>query len=75
MSDQADNLRQLVRARRAWGELALEELPPPVTVPRSGGSPLLADGASAAAHPRAGTKRACLLVSLAARWALDRIGR
>ena len=30
MSDQADNLRQLVRAQREWRELTLEDPPAPV---------------------------------------------
>jgi hypothetical protein len=33
MSDQADNLRQLVRAQRVWRELTLQDSPTPVVRP------------------------------------------
>jgi hypothetical protein len=75
MSDQADNLRQLVRARREWRESALEELPPPVNEPRSARSLFLIRRECEDPRRRAGAKRDGLLVTLVARWALGRISR
>ena len=73
MSDQADNLRQLVRARREWREAAAE---PPGT-PRSSPGPFLP--AEGQAHrevvPKATRKGGGLLTALAARWAIARANR
>jgi hypothetical protein len=73
MSDQADNLRQLVRARREWREAAAE---PPVT-PRSTPGPLLSAVGQARREvlPKPARRGGGLLVTLAARWALARANR
>jgi ferric-dicitrate binding protein FerR (iron transport regulator) len=42
MSDQADNLRRLVQARRLWRELAREDLPTPAHRPGTDRALLLA---------------------------------
>ena len=77
MSDQADHLRQLVRAHRAWRELAMEE--PSATI---------AAGCSKPTQPMApGTGRKGwtpgldlslglgLRAAQVARWALSHVGR
>jgi hypothetical protein len=75
MSDQADNLRQLVRARREWRETAEE---PPVVSPGthcSARMSFLAAEAREETRSSLARKGGGLLVALAARWAFARISR
>jgi hypothetical protein len=72
MSDQADNLRQLVRARREWREAA-DPLDTPRSVP---GPSLAAEGqVRREIRPKPPRKGGGLLLALAARWALARANR
>ena len=73
MSDQADNLRQLVRARREWREAAAE----PLSTPRSTPGPFPSEEGRARREIllKPARKGGGLLLALAARWALARAHR
>jgi hypothetical protein len=75
MSDQADNLRQLVRARRQWREIGLEVLSSPARQPRPRRALLIAGDKSSKSDGRADGKLTGQFLTLAARWAWGRIGR
>jgi hypothetical protein len=72
MSDQADSLRQLVRARREWRELTLEELTTPVSRPRPARASFLDGGEDDEGRPPIGGNRVGVLMVRAARWAFGR---
>lgn len=77
MPDQADNLRQLVRAHRAWRETVLEDSPAPLAGRRWGQDWLRLADPRGDARPwgrREGWGRARLL-AIVARWVLGRVGR
>jgi len=73
MSDQADSLRQLVRAQRQWREYALREQPVAVSRPRFP-EPSRRDRGSGADRPRRRGNGIGVLMARAARWAFARSG-
>jgi hypothetical protein len=76
MSDQADNLRRLVQARRLWRELAREDPPTPAHGPRTDRALLLAP-ACGKRHEllrKADGVLAGLLPALVAVWTRGRAG-
>jgi hypothetical protein len=76
MADQADNLRQLVRARREWRQLVVEERSAPVSSQRFMWARLLASAKKEkAGRPSFGAQNVSFWVAQAARWALGRVVR
>jgi hypothetical protein len=76
MADQADNLRQLVRARREWRQLVVEGQSASAAGPRSTWTrPLGAGVGEKASRPPAGARKVGVWVVQAARWALGRVIR
>lgn len=72
MSDQADNLRQLVRAQRQWRELALQEQSATVSRPRFPDAFPLEQDKVTEGRPRTRGKGIGVFVARAARWAFGR---
>ncbi len=72
MSDQADSLRQLVRAQRLWREIAPREQPTRLSRTGFPVASMLKRGVENGRRlPKCGTGVGCLVVR-AARWALGR---
>ena len=75
MSDQADNLRQLVRAKRVWRELTLEDPPAPVERHSATWDNLLSGGMRERARPGTRAGGAVVFAVRAARWVFGRSAR
>ena len=75
MSDQADNLRQLVRAQRVWRELTLEDPPAPVPRHSARWDALLSGGKSERDRPGERFGGVVIFAVRAARWVLGRTAR
>jgi hypothetical protein len=75
MSDQADNLRQLVRARREWRETEAGRAAGAAATLRSARESSLAAEGRGETRFGLARKGGGLLMTLAARWALARIAR
>ncbi len=73
MSDQADSLRQLVRAQRQWRELALRDEPAMASPQRLRGTFMQACGNNND-RPRIRGRGVGLFLARAARWAFPRAG-
>jgi len=73
MSDQADSLRQLVRAQRQWRELTLQKQPVVVSRPRFPDASMLERG-NDDDRPRIRGNGIGVFMARAARWACARAG-
>jgi len=73
MSDQADSLRQLVRAQRQWREYTLREQPVVVSRPRFPDVSMLERG-NDADRPRLRGNGIAVFMARAARWAFALAG-
>ncbi len=75
MSDQADHLRQLVRAHRAWRELARDERCAAAAVSCSKPTRLILRGQARGSGPSTRDLSLWFWAARAARWALGHMGR
>lgn len=75
MSDQADNLRRLVRARREWREAAVAPASQRVDTSRAVRETSVAPVEQGEVRARPAPRSGGLLTVLAARWALARADR
>jgi hypothetical protein len=75
MSDQADNLRQLVKARREWREPAVEPALRPAGIPRAARESSFVAEEQAKTRARPAWRGGGLLMALAVRWAVVRTQR
>jgi len=74
MSDQADSLRQLVRAQRQWREFTLQEQPAVVSRPRFPDASMLECGNDNDDRPQIRGNGIGVVMARVARWALGRAG-
>ena len=75
MSDQADNLRQLVKARREWREPTVEPALQPAGILRAARESFLVAEEQAKTRARPARRSGGLLMALAVRWAVARTQR
>ena len=74
MSDQADSLRQLVRAQRQWREFTLQEQPVVVSRPRFPDASMLECGNDNDDRPPIRGNGIGVVMARVARWAFGRAG-
>lgn len=74
MSDQADSLRQLVRAQRQWREFTLQEQPAVVSRPRFPDASMLECGNDNDDRPQIRGNGIGVVMARVARWAFGRAG-